>query len=141
LLQNPDLFSSIYTSIPQRPGAAKLISEELDSPKHTKYRSLLNRKRGPKMIKHFDARTRSVVRDLVAAVEADRKADLMAALTIALPCTLFLDLVGLPSSRTFEFVSIKNQLFKGETLDRKIEAQGRINEVIAGVIASVESPA
>lgn len=134
-LQKAELFSSVHTTIPPRPGAAKLIPEELDPPEHTKYRSHLNKRLGPKMIKVFDGRARTMANELIDAVAADGKADLMDALTIPLPCSLFLDMVGLPSSRTREFVAWKDELFKGGTIEIQMAAQARINGTLEEVLA------
>jgi cytochrome P450 len=112
-LQTPELFSSKFTSIPPQKVRIKLIPEELDPPEHTKYRSILNRRLGPKMMKFFDGRARSIANELIDKVEADGQTDLMEALTIPMPCGLFLEMVGLPASRTFEFVEWKDELFKG----------------------------
>ncbi|MBB3860952.1 cytochrome P450 [Novosphingobium hassiacum] len=134
-LQTPELFSSKHTGIPPRPGAAKLIPEELDPPEHTKYRSQLNKRLGPKMIKYFDGRARAMANELIDRVQAAGKCDLMQALTIPLPCSLFLDMVGLPSERTEEFVQWKDELFQGSNNEIRIGAQQRINAYLEEAIA------
>ena len=133
-LQTPELFSSRHTSIPPRPGAAKLIPEELDPPEHTKYRQILNKRLGPKMMKFFDGRTRLLANTLIDAVQERGEADLMEALTVPMPCGLFLEMVGLPTDRIAEFVSWKDELFFGPT-ERKIAAQGKINGLLKETIA------
>jgi cytochrome P450 len=133
-LQTPALFSSKHTSIPPQAVRIKLIPEELDPPEHTKYRSILNRRLGPKMMKFFDGRARKVANDLIDKVEALGQTDLMEALTIPLPCSLFLEMVGLPVSRTFEFVQWKDDLFKG-TNDEKVAAFSRIMALLEETIA------
>jgi cytochrome P450 len=133
-LQTPELFSNKHTSIPPRAGSIKLIPEELDPPEHTKYRSILNRRLGPKMMKFFDARTRALASALVDAIERNGEAELMDALTIPMPCSLFLEMVGLPTSRTREFVGWKDELFKGSIAERAA-AQAKIVAVLEETIA------
>ncbi|MDP3676314.1 MAG: cytochrome P450 [Novosphingobium sp.] len=133
-LQSPELFSSKHTAIPPRAGSIKLIPEELDPPEHTKYRSILNRRLGPKMMKFFDARTRHLANALIDAVQTDREADLMDALTIPMPCSLFLEMVGLSTDRTREFVGWKDELFKGGDAERAA-AQAKIVGMLEETIA------
>jgi cytochrome P450 len=59
----------------------------------------------------------------------------MQALTVPLPCSLFLDMVGLPSERTAEFVEWKEDLFKGANSDTRVDAQARINSMLEQAIA------
>ncbi|MET0136886.1 MAG: cytochrome P450 [Sphingobium sp.] len=133
-LQTPELFSSRHTSIPPRFGATKLIPEELDPPEHTKYRSILNKRLGPKMMKFFDGRTRKLANELIDAVQDKGEADLMQALTIPMPCGLFLEMVGLPSSRVDEFVTWKDELMLG-TPEEMAGANAKINGLLAQTIA------
>lgn len=128
-LQKPDFFSSRYTTIPPV-NRAKLIPEELDPPEHAKYRSVLAKRLGPKMMKFFDARARALANELISKVEDQGEADLMDALTVPMPCALFLEMVGLPVSRTREFVQWKDELFKG-TPEQRANANERINALIA----------
>nr|WP_087575193.1 cytochrome P450 [Sphingomonas sp. CDS-1] len=128
-LQTPERFSSRYTTIPPV-NRTKLIPEELDPPEHTKYRAVLARRLGPKMMKFFDERARVLARDLIARVEHRGEADLMDALTVPMPCALFLEMVGLPTERTREFVRWKDELFKG-TPEQRAHANERINVLIA----------
>lgn len=133
-LQTPELFSSKHTAIPPQTTRIKLIPEELDPPEHTKYRSILNKRLGPKMMKFFDGRTRKIANELIDKVEADGQADLMQALTIPMPSGLFLEMVGLPTTRIFEFVEWKDQLFKG-TDEQKAAAFAKIIALLEETIA------
>jgi len=126
MIQKPELFSNRHTSIPPTPYHVRQIPEELDPPEHTKYRAIISPRLGPKMMREFEAKSQKLARELVDRVHAEGRADLMRALTIPLPCGIFLEMMGLPTNRTEEFVAWKDDFFYGGTDDKKKAANERI---------------
>lgn len=138
-LQKTEWFSSIHIQIPPPPPGAwrRLIPEELDPPEHEKYRSLLSSHFGPRTMKRFDARAKELAKQLFDRIAHTGRADLMRAVTIPLPCSIFLDMVGLPNDRLEEFVALKDQLFTSNDPVQMQAATIRIYEICSQCIETL----
>lgn len=144
VLHHPEIFSSgaEAVSIGQiRP----LIPLQIDPPEHRNYRRLLDPIFAPKKIALLEDRTRSLVRGLVAAVAADGHCNFHQAVAEPLPSTVFLQLLGLPLSRTAEFIKLKDGIVRppARTPEERIEmvnATGaKIYEVLEEVVCQREA--
>ncbi len=144
VLHHPEIFSSgaEAVSIGQiRP----LIPLQIDPPEHRNYRKLLDPIFAPKKIALLEDRTRTLVRDLVAAVAADGHCNFHQAVAEPLPSTVFLQLLGLPLSRTAEFIKLKDGIVRppARTPDERVEmvnATGaKIYEVLEEVVCQREA--
>ncbi len=144
VLHHPEIFSSgaEAVSIGQiRP----LIPLQIDPPEHRNYRRLLDPIFAPKKIALLEGRTRSLVRGLVEAVAADGHCNFHQAVAEPLPSTVFLQLLGLPLSRTAEFIKLKDGIVRppARTPEERIEmvnATGaKIYEVLEEVVCQREA--
>jgi cytochrome P450 len=111
VLSHPEVFSSGVDAVTigqVRP----LIPLQIDPPHHRNYRKLLDPIFAPRRIALLEDRTRSLVRELVAAVVDDGACNFHAAVAEPLPTTVFLQLLGLPVSRAEEFLRLKDGIIR-----------------------------
>ena len=111
VLSHPEVFSSGIDAVTigqVRP----LIPLQIDPPHHRNYRKLLDPIFAPRRIALLEGRTRSLVRELVAAVVDDGACNFHAAVAEPLPTTVFLQLLGLPVSRAEEFLRLKDGIIR-----------------------------
>jgi len=143
VLHHPEIFSSGVDAVAIgqiRP----LIPLQIDPPEHRNYRKLLDPIFAPKKIALLEDRTRTLVRDLVAAVADDGHCNFHQAVAEPLPSTVFLQLLGLPVSRTKEFVKLKDGIIRppARTPEERVEmvnATGaKIYEILEEVVTQRE---
>lgn len=143
VLHHPEIFSSGVDAVAIgqiRP----LIPLQIDPPEHRNYRKLLDPIFAPKKIALLEERTRSLVRDLVTAVADDGHCNFHQAVAEPLPSTVFLQLLGLPVSRTKEFVKLKDGIIRppARTPEERVEmvnATGaKIYEILEEVVTQRE---
>ena len=111
VLHRPDVFSSGVdaVSIGQiRP----LIPLQIDPPEHKNFRKLLDPIFAPKRVALLEGRTRDLVHEMIAVVAGDGRCNFHTAVAEPLPSTVFLELLGLPVSRTAEFVALKDGIIR-----------------------------
>jgi cytochrome P450 len=138
VLHHPEIFSSgaDAVSIGQiRP----LIPLQIDPPEHKNYRKLLDPIFAPRKIAQLEDRTRALVRDLVAAVAGDGRCNFHEAVAEPLPSTVFLQLLGLPLSRTAEFIELKDGIVRppARTPDERVEMVNATGAKIYAVLEEV----
>lgn len=140
VLRRPDIYSSGFDAVhigQVRP----LIPLQIDPPDHKNYRKILDPLFAPKQVATLEARTRKLVRELIADVVDDGRCNFHDAVSEPLPTTVFLELLGLPVSRRSEFIALKDGIIRPEGEDmeerqRKIDATGsQIYEVLETVLA------
>ena len=143
VLHHPEIFSSGVDAVAIgqiRP----LIPLQIDPPEHRNYRKLLDPIFAPKRIALLEDRTRALVRDLVGAVAGDGRCNFHQAIAEPLPSTVFLQLLGLPVSRTKEFVKLKDGIIRppAHTPEERVEmvnATGaKIYEILEEVVTERE---
>ncbi len=139
VLRTPEIFSSSADAVhigQIRP----LIPLQIDPPDHNKYRKLLDPLFAPKRIAALEGRTRELVNGLIDAVIDDGHANFHEAVAEPLPSTVFLELLGLPVSRTKEFVALKDGIIRPEahSVDERLvkvtETGARIYAVLEEVV-------
>ncbi len=111
ILRDPQTFSSNdeATDIGQvRP----LIPLQIDPPDHTKYRKLTDPLFSPKRVAEMEAPTRELVRELVDSVAHRGRLNFHSVVAEPIPSTVFLRLLGLPTSRTNEFLELKDGIIR-----------------------------
>ncbi len=111
VLQHPEIFSSGIDAVAIgqiRP----LIPLQIDPPDHKNFRKLLDPIFAPKQVALLEDRTRTIVRDLIAAVIDDGACNFHTAIAETLPTTVFLQLLGLPLSRAQEFIKLKDGIIR-----------------------------
>jgi cytochrome P450 len=114
--------------------------EELDPPEHTEFRNVLNGPLSPKRIRGLEGRIRARCVELIDAIAAGDGCDLMTEFAYRYPTTLFLELFGLPTDKTAEFIEEAHTVLNtpnSDDLDGSIRtaAAGRIIGHLAQAIA------
>ena len=140
VFRHPDVFSSGFDAV-QIGQVRPLIPLQIDPPDHKNYRKILDPLFAPKQVATLEARTRSLVRDLISEVADDGRCNFHDAVSEPLPTTVFLELLGLPVSRRKEFIALKDGIIRPDANDleerqRKIDATGsQIYAVLEEVLA------
>ena len=111
VLRNPEVFSSKADAVhigQIRP----MIPLQIDPPDHNKYRKLLDPLFAPKKVATLEASTRALVADLIDAVVDEGSCNFNHSVAEPLPSTVFLGLLGLPTSRAKEFIALKDGIIR-----------------------------
>lgn len=144
VLRNHDVFSSGVDAVAIgqiRP----LIPLQIDPPDHSKYRKILDPLFAPKRVAELEERTRTLVRELIHAVVDAGGCNFHHAIAEPLPSTVFLELLGLPTSRAAEFIELKDGIIRppGDDIEARqlhIDETGqRIYRVLEEVVAARQS--
>jgi cytochrome P450 len=136
VLHNPDVFSSGIDAVhigQIRP----LIPLQIDPPEHKKFRRILDPLFAPKRVALLEERTRSLVREMIAAVADAGRCNFHDAVAEPLPTTVFLELLGLPLSRGKEFIALKAGIIRPPTTDPR-ERIRMVDETGAKIYAVLE---
>lgn len=118
VLHHPEIYSSGADAVAIgqiRP----LIPLQIDPPEHRNFRKLLDPIFAPRRVALLEDRTRALVRDLVGAVKDEGHCNFHSSVAEPLPSTVFLKLLGLPVSRTAEFIALKDGIIRPPTTDPK----------------------
>jgi cytochrome P450 len=110
-LRTPEVFSSGFDAVhigQLRP----LIPLQIDPPDHQTYRKLLDPLFAPRRVAQLEPQVRDLARGLVDAVVDEGGCDFNRAIAEPFPSTVFLGLLGLPISRTDEFLELKNGIIR-----------------------------
>ena len=111
VLSHPDVFSSGIDAVAigqVRP----LIPLQIDPPHHKDYRKLLDPIFAPREVAKLEDQTRALVRSLVEPLVDQGGCNFHEAVAEPLPTTVFLQLLGLPVSRTKEFIALKDGIIR-----------------------------
>ena len=136
VLRNPEVFSSKADAVnigQIRP----LIPLQIDPPDHSKYRKLLDPLFAPKKVATLEASTRALVVDLIDAVVDQGRCNFHHAIAEPLPSTVFLQLLGLPTSRTEEFIALKDGIIRPPATTPE-ERQAMVDETGAEIYKVLE---
>ena len=138
VLHHPEIFSSGFDAV-EIGQVRPLIPLQIDPPEHRNFRKLLDPIFAPKQIALLEDRTRELVRDLVAAVVDDGHCNFHQAVAEPLPSTVFLRLLGLPVSRTAEFVKLKDGIIRppAKTPEQRVEMVNATGAKIYAVLEEV----
>lgn len=140
VLRHPEIYSSGVDAVhigQVRP----LIPLQIDPPRHKLYRKILDPLFAPKQVLLLEARTRELVRGLIAGLVDQGHGNFHKAIAEPLPTTVFLELLGLPVSRRQEFIDLKDGIIRPATTDpderiRMVDETGaRIYAVLEEVLA------
>ncbi len=110
-LQHPEIFSSDLIAVDigqQRP----LIPLQIDPPDHVKYRRILDPHLAPRQIAPREGRMEAVVNELIDRFIERGSCDFHAELSVPLPCTVFLELCGLPLDELDTFLGWKDDIIR-----------------------------
>lgn len=124
-LRHPEIFSSDLVAVDigqDRP----LIPLQIDPPEHAKYRRLMDPQLGPKEIAPLEADTRKLVNEIIDGFAGRGSCDIHAEFTVPVPCTVFLQLSGLPLDRIEQFLTWKDNIIRPEVPFGDVEAAAEI---------------
>jgi cytochrome P450 len=116
ILANPQIFSSGVeaVSIGQvRP----LLPLQIDPPEHKNYRKLLDPLFAPKKMALLEDELREFVRASIAEFAASGGGNFHEAVSASIPTVVFLQLLGLPTTRVDEFLALKDGIIRPPTTD------------------------
>lgn len=138
VLSHPDIFSSGVDAVAigqVRP----LIPLQIDPPEHKNFRKLLDPIFAPKQVALLEEQTRALVHDLVAAVADKGACNFHSSVAEPFPSTVFLQLLGLPISRTSEFVKLKDGIIRPDahTPEERLAAVNATGQQIYAVLQEV----
>jgi cytochrome P450 len=134
-LQHPEIFSSDISAVDigqDRP----LLPLQIDPPHHAKYRRVMDPHLSPKHFVPLDTEVRAFVNRLIDGFCERGTCDVHAELTVPLPCTVFLELSGLPLDGLDTFLRwkddiIRPQIHHPEALDPETAARIRRDTALA----------
>jgi cytochrome P450 len=115
-LQHPEIFSSDISAVDigqDRP----LLPLQVDPPHHAKYRRVMDPHLSPKHFVPLDTEVRALVNELIDGFAARGHCDVHAELTVPLPCTVFLQLSGLPLDGLETFLRWKDDIIRPQVHD------------------------
>ena len=111
VLRTPEVYSSGFDAVhigQVRP----LIPLQIDPPEHARYRRLLDPLFAPRRIAPLEDGIRALARGLIDRFVDDGECDFNRAFAEPFPSTVFLELLGLPVSRTQEFLDLKDGIIR-----------------------------
>jgi cytochrome P450 len=138
VLQHPEIFSSgeDAVSIGQvRP----LIPLQIDPPHHKTFRKLLDPLFAPKQVALLEPQTRALVKELIGAVAPEGRCNFHHQLAEILPTTVFLQILGLPTSRLQEFLELKDGIIRpaAHSMEERVRMCNETGQKIYRVLEEV----
>lgn len=116
VLRHPEIFSSDIVAVDigqDRP----LIPLQVDPPHHAKYRRVIDPTLGPHEIAPLETEVRKLVNELIDGFIDRGEVDAHREFTVPLPCTVFLQLCGLPLEDLDQFLDWKDGIIRPDTED------------------------
>jgi cytochrome P450 len=101
-----------------------LVPLQIDPPDHKKYRKILDPLFAPRKVAGLREPTRDLVRELVEKFAAVGHGNFHDAISVPVPTTVFLELLGLPIGRRDEFLELKDGII--HPADRTLEGRKAI---------------
>ena len=134
VLHNPELFSSKFNR-----GETPLVPINYDPPEHLRYRRILDPIFGPKEMKKLESEITRRANELIDSFISRGGCDYAEDYAVPLPCSAFLELMGLPLEDLPHFLRLKELALRGrghgqdEETSRlaREEANDRFEDVIA----------
>ena len=133
ILQHPELFSSAQPRAKAMGESWRLIPLEVDPPEHLNYRRLLNPLFSPKAVKLQEEAIRRQAIELIDGMADKGSCDFVAEFCELFPVSIFLNLLGLPSSDLPKFRAWTNTIVH-DSVGRG-PALLEVKEFLRGVIA------
>jgi cytochrome P450 len=110
-LRSPDVFSSSMSAI-DIGNIRPLIPLQIDPPDHVKFRRLLDPLFAPREVGKLEAAVRSLVNDLIDTFADTGRCEFNGDVAVPLPCTVFLELMGLPLEDLDLFLGFKDGIIR-----------------------------
>jgi len=105
ILKDPTAWSNFFPPPPGMVLRADLPPSMLlqDPPEHTRLRGLVNQAFTPRMIRRLEPRMEEIAHELLDAALAQRRVDLVQALTYPLPVIVIAEMIGVPMDHRDQF--------------------------------------
>lgn len=107
ILDHPEIYSSNADTV-QIGQVRPLVPLQIDPPDHRKYRKILDPIFAPRKVALMEDQMRDLVRELVEKLAAEGHGNFHTCVSMPVPTTVFLELLGLPLSRRDEFIALKD---------------------------------
>lgn len=133
-LQNPELWSSMYTSIPARTN--QLLPINLDPPDHARYRRLLNLAFSPRSALALEAEMRAVTCELLDELDGSSEFDFIDAFAKPFPSAIFTSLLGLPVDEWRRLMDWNNEIIHTGDVTARQRATAEVTEYLAQLIGA-----
>jgi cytochrome P450 len=111
-LRHPEIFSSEMELHMQLGTERPMIPQQIDPPAQTRYRRLLDPHFSRRKMEELAPGVARQARALIDGFVRDGECEFDAAFAIPLPCTAFLDLLGLPASDLGFFLELKDDIIR-----------------------------
>jgi cytochrome P450 len=111
-LRHPEIFSSEMELHMQLGTERPMIPQQIDPPAQTRYRRLLDPHFSRRKMEELAPGVARHARTLIDGFVRDGECEFDAAFAIPLPCTAFLDLLGLPASDLGFFLELKDDIIR-----------------------------
>jgi cytochrome P450 family 109 len=102
VLRDKEHFSSQFFTVTSENSLSKTIFN-MDPPKHTQIRSIVNRAFTPRVMKEWEPRIREITKELLNQTEGRNEIDLVKDFTHPLPVIIISELLGIPASYIDKF--------------------------------------
>lgn len=112
-LKRTDLFSSNMDAV-DLGNVRPLIPLQIDPPEHAKYRRILDPLFTPREMARREPRVTELVNEMIDAFADRGECDFHAEFAVPLPCTVFLQLLGLPLDDLDKFLEWKDGVIRPE---------------------------
>ena len=111
-----------------------VIPTELDPPRHTAVRRMLNPMFTPAKVGAFEHKVRERARDYISAFKDRGHCDLIKEFAVPYPVSIFLDLLGLPTARMSEFLEWEFALIHASELEDRVVGVRAVKAYLTEVI-------
>jgi len=114
--KDPRTFSSakkgvfVFDPVPDDLERMQLMMLNMDPPRHTKLRALVNRGFTPRMVAQLETRLRAITNDIIDKVAAQGACDFVAQIAAELPLQAIAELLGIPLDDRYMVFNWSNRL-------------------------------
>ena len=111
-LAHPEIFSSEMEEQMDLGTERPMIPQQIDPPRQTRYRKLLDPLFSRKRMRAFEPRVRQRAAELIDGFRADGACEYDQAFAVPLPCSAFLEVMGLPQEDLGRFLELKDSIIR-----------------------------
>lgn len=116
-----------------------LIPIELNPPQQQRYRKVLEPFFAPSAIDALDTMIRNCCEELIAQFQDKNGCEFIQDFAEKFPTQIFLDLMGMPRSRLYQFLDWERDMLRGETPEKVVTAMTQIADYLKEFIAEQEA--
>jgi cytochrome P450 len=137
-LRTPAVFSSGAEAV-QLGNTRPLIPLQVDPPKHVKYRRVLDPLFAPRAMAALEVEVAELFNQIVDKFAGNGSCDLHEELAVPMPCTVFLQLMGLPLEDLDQFLAMKDGIIRppGDTFEEQEPIRAKTAQDIYGYFQTV----